>query len=183
MKPKVFFIVAWSTELNIGAYYNSVMERLKSDEYACFLDADAMFLSNDCGALIEHYVGKYPECGLFTCRTNRVNANYQVYGYWDIEDIRYHRHIAKELSRDDSIRDITNEAMLLSGVLILIRKSLWEEIGKFKPIGLKTVDNDIHLKARNCSKRVYMMNGIYVYHWYRGGVRNDEMHLFKNRLI
>ena len=58
----IYHRTVWATDKNIGAAYNREMELLPNDsDYACFLDADAMFLTPYFGSLIESVVKEYPE--------------------------------------------------------------------------------------------------------------------------
>jgi GT2 family glycosyltransferase len=65
----------------------------------------------------------------------------------------------------------------MSGVMILLKKSMWEKVGGFKEEKMLTVDNDIHIKVRNAQGKVGLMQGIYLQHWYRGGNIKDIKHL------
>jgi hypothetical protein len=40
-----------------------------------------------------------------------------------------------------------------------------------------TIDNDIHRKIRLINEKVGLMKGIYVQHWYRGGIKENKQHL------
>jgi GT2 family glycosyltransferase len=74
------------------------------------------------------------------------------------------------------VTDITNK-QLFSGVIILIKKSVWERLGGFKEDKMLAIDNDIHIKAIHAKLKVGLMKGIYVQHWYRGGNQNNKSHL------
>ena len=54
-------------------------------------------------------------------------------------------------------------------MLILLSKKLWLDIGGFNENGMLGVDNEFYFKALSQNKIIYRMNGVYVYHWYRGG--------------
>ena len=59
-----------------------------------------------------------------------------------------------------------SEATLMSGVLMLVRKSVWRKI-KFRS-GFLGVDNWFHKDCVANKLKVYVMEGVYIYHWYRG---------------
>lgn len=182
--PTIFFSIPWNTEKNLGKSYNQLMERLHEDEYACFIDGDAMFTTTFFGKQLEKIVEKYPECGIFVGKTNRIGCEWQREGgdfAWNYDHIPYHREIGLTLQKEKET-DITDQSTrtdgkLLGGVLILIRKKEWEEIGKFKEDGILGIDNDIHSKAMLHGKKVYCMEGVYLYHYYRGGVSDNKNHL------
>lgn len=170
----IYFNIPWSTHKNIGKSYNDFMEMVPSDhDFACFLDGDAMFLNTFFGKQLEAIIQRYPECGIFTCMTNRVGCAWQVLGDLAGDDIRGHRKVAE---RYESLEcEPAPSSPLLSGVLILIKKSVWKKIGGFKD-GLLGVDNKLHQSAIDNHEPVYVMKGVYVYHWYRGG-KKDKSHL------
>ena len=56
----------------------------------------------------------------------------------------------------------------MSGVVILLSKKTWALLGGFAD-GFLGVDNAIHQAARDRGFPVYLMEGVYVYHWYRAG--------------
>jgi len=179
----IYYTIPWNTDKNIGVYYNIIAAAAEHDnDYLCFIDADATFTTHFFGKQLEDIIKKYPECGLFTAKTNRVGCQWQLENCdWNNNDIAYHRAIGQKLyeTRYDRITDVSdkprNEAM--SGVLILIRKSLWKSLGGFIETGMLGVDNDIMWKAQSRNEKIYLMNGVYLYHWYRGGDKNSRSHL------
>jgi GT2 family glycosyltransferase len=179
---KIIYSIPWNREKNLGVYYNDVCNRLKENEFACFIDGDAMFLHKFYGNQLEDIIAKYPECGLFTCPASRMGCIWQrIEGLQNTDDITYHREIAKMLyaTKYDSITDVSNvhRMHVLGGVLILISKKVWRKLGGFKTEGILGVDNDIHWRAMDHNEKVYLMNGVYLYHWYRGGNEEDKGHL------
>jgi GT2 family glycosyltransferase len=181
----IHFIIPWNTEKNIGVSYNSSMKLIGDEDYICFIDADACFTTHFFGKQIEDIVKKYPECGFFTCYTNRVGCTWQLYGDPKSNDISEHRQIGLELYNNfyDSVTQIQDQVNALSGVLMLISKKVWSDIGGFKEDDMLGVDNEFYFKALSQNKIIYRMNGVYLYHWYRGGdmSRNiqSKKHLLK----
>ncbi len=158
------------------------MQMLPDDnDYACFVDGDACFTTNVFGKQLEDIVSRYPECGLFTARTNRIACKYQRAGDWSDNDMSYHRGFGKECADLDysNIKDISDvgKKEVMGGVLILIRKAIWNRLGGFHTKGMLGVDNDIHWRAMAHKEKVYLMMGVYMMHWYRGGNIHDKKHL------
>jgi hypothetical protein len=174
----IFYSIPWSTEKNIGKYYNAFMEKIGEDDYACFIDSDSCFTTTYFGKQIEDIVKKYPECGLFTAMSNRIFPSWQKTGNYNSNDIAEHRIFGKNLfdTKYDNIVDITKKNDL-SGVLILISKKVWIKLGGFKIEGMLGIDNDIHYKANLHNEKVYIMTGVFLYHWYRGGDHSFVDHL------
>jgi hypothetical protein len=179
----IYYSIPYSTEMNIGACYNSVMNNLPNDtDFACFVDGDTIFTTSDFGNQINDVIKRYPECRFFTCYTNRVGCKIQVCPIIDRDnnDIDYHRKMGKMLQYNywDVCDDISElePGTLISGMLLLIRKDLWKEVGGFKN-GMLSVDNDFHLKCIEKKEPLYLMKGVYIYHWYRWPNSGNTSHL------
>lgn len=179
-KFKVFHCIPWNSEKFIGKSYNQFMNLIGSNDWCCFLDGDAVHTSSFFGKRIEEVIENNPKYSLFTCYTNRIGCPYQIAPNVNKNnnDQSYHRNFGENLwnSFGSEVVEITNN-QLLSGVLILIKKSAWESVGGFKEVGMLGVDNDIHVKFQKSGLKVGLMKGIYVQHWYRGGNINDKKHL------
>jgi GT2 family glycosyltransferase len=190
----IFYSLPWNTDKDIGTAYNSTLELLPSEnDFVCFLDGDAMMTLTFWGRCIEDVLKANPNAECLTAYTNRVwkdSATLQGAGIWQIpaevnmqvNDIAYHRTFAEKLWKQHGtqIQDVTNmpEDQLLSGVLILMKKRLWREIGPFTT-GMLGVDQDLHRRIQARGHRLYLMKGIYVYHWYRNNNPFDFAHLEK----
>ena len=57
------------------------MSKLGDDDWACFLDHDAMFTTLDWYHQMESLIAEYPGAGCFTAMTNRVGNPAQIVGY------------------------------------------------------------------------------------------------------
>ena len=62
------------------------------------------------------------------------------------------------------------------------KKSAWEKVGGFKNYkgarsNMLGVDNMIHKDLEAHGLKTMVMNGVYVYHWYRGGDSFNTSHL------
>lgn len=161
-------------EKKIGCAYNKFMEILPSDDdWGCFLDHDAMFTTTDWYIQLNDIIEKNPDVGAFGARTNRLNSTYQIVGNIDVynHDITYHRKIGDHLQTkyyDDLFVIDKNTAQKgFSGVLILLKKSIWKKIKGFKAEGFNHVDNDFRYRLEEHKIPFHIMNGVYVYHWYK----------------
>ncbi|HEY9702359.1 MAG TPA: hypothetical protein V6C58_07930, partial [Allocoleopsis sp.] len=61
--------------------------------------------------------------------------------------------------------------------LILLQKKVWQKIGKFVENGMLGVDNDLHRKIQNNNEKLFIMKGVYLYHWYRWPDFKNTSHL------
>ena len=177
---KVHFIIPWSTEKNIGKAYNDSMRLIDENDWVCFIDGDSINTTIFFGQRVEEVIKSNPEYSLFTCYTNRVNQKYQIYDLsdWENNDIEHHRKIGEELwvKNGTNVIDITKKSPL-SGVMILISKKIWFEIGGFFESKMLGIDNTLHQKVRKSGHKIGLMEGIYLYHWYRNGNNDYKLHL------
>src|SRR5262245_44490542 len=155
--------------MDLGRCYNAFMALLPSDDdWACFIDHDAMFTTRDWYTQIARIVARHRDAGCFTAMTNRVANRAQVHGgQLTNHDIARHRRIGARLKqRFDADVVPLDERHLMSGVVILTRKGVWKEIGFAS--GFLGVDTEYHRDCLRKGYTVYLMRGVYVYHWYRG---------------
>lgn len=164
---------------DLGKTYNAYMGLLpKDNDYACFIDHDATWTTYNWYNIIEKAVRAHPNIGCFTALTNRVFCKWQLAKVdRGNNDISYHRDIGWQLYNKEgsACQDMTTNHWM-SGVVIIIRKSTWKKIGGFKQ-GMLGVDNDLHQKLRKHKEKLYLIKGLYVYHWYS----NHNMNLVKKR--
>jgi GT2 family glycosyltransferase len=176
----IYTLIPYDLEKNLGGAYNKFMNLLEDDDWAVFLDHDAMFTTPDWMSTIEKTIDENPEYGFFTCRTNRIGSAWQKMGGVDEEnhDMRYHRSIGREVSQVSpnmlaSVADVT-DAPYMSGVVMIVKKSVWKELGG-APEGMLGVDGQLHIRCRESNIKLGLMNHLYVYHWYRGDGNTNHL--------
>ena len=180
----IFYSLPWDSRQNVGVYYNAFMKLLPSDDdVACFLDGDATFTTTKYGLQLEAVLQRYPKCRLFVGRTNRVKCAWQVIPHVDLKnnDVEYHRTVGQDLAEkhwDACIPVDPKPSHLMSGVLFLVKKSLWKKTGGFSESGMLGVDNAFHRKCLELGEEILLMQGLYVYHWYRNNL-DDVSHLVR----
>ena len=156
-------------KLNLGWVYNNFMEIVGEEDWVLFLDHDATFTTKYWYNQLEDIIKKNTDYGLFSSFMNRVGQPFQIPNGIDRNnhDMRYHRNVGKELQNInyDNVIQFPNNTPL-SGVVILISKKTWKDIGGFKE-GFLGVDNTLHRDCINNNIKVGLMLGFYVYHWYR----------------
>jgi hypothetical protein len=169
-------------ERDLAWAYNKFMRLLPNDDdWACFIDHDAMFTASDWYPQMERIIEANPEYSCLTSSVNRAYADWQIpMGINNINhDIAYHRKIGAEFQADNGVKvvDVTTCSDLpappdkspLSGVVILYKKSAWKEVPfrLMEPNRLTGIDNLLHLDLRDKGHKVGLMCGVYVYHWHR----------------
>jgi len=171
---RIHNFIAYTTseeEKNLGKAYNRYMGLLPNDnDWACFLDHDAMFTTSDWYHQLYEIIDANPEYSCFTAVTNRIGNPDQKFAGIDQNnhDIVYHREIGKKAQEQfrTEVKDITKR-QLLSGVMILVQKSAWKKAGKFSEKGFLGIDNYFDKALREKEMKTGITKGVYLYHWYR----------------
>lgn len=161
--------IAYDTERNLGRAYREIIERLKPEDDCCFLDHDACWTTRDWYQQLQAAIKRYPNAGLFGAVTNRIGNKEQVVpGAPAGHDMAAHRRFGLELQTKHGSEgtDVTDGRML-SGVVLCIPAAA-RAAGFRISDGFFGVDNAMHREARRLGKRVYLLRGLYVQHWYRG---------------
>jgi GT2 family glycosyltransferase len=160
--------IAYDTERNLGRAYNAIMRGLAPDDWCCFLDHDAMFTTAAWRSQLEAVIDQQPHAGLLAGVTNRIGRKYQVVpGAPSTHRVGDHAAFGAALldRHGTRVRDITRDSPI-SGVLMCLSRETWELMGGFKD-GFFGVDNRAHMDVARAGRRVYLLPGLYVYHWYR----------------
>ncbi len=163
----IYFFTPFALDMNLGAAYNHYMTLLPNDDdWACFLDGDTMFLTPDWGKLIEETVSLFPDTGMFTCYTNRVNNHQQLFNgkISETRDIISHRNIAK-VCRELHRKKTKLLTRTISGLMMIIQKKTWKEF-PFRD-GLLGVDTDISQRLLHAGKEIRLIESVYLLHYYR----------------
>jgi len=161
--------IAYDSERNLGSAYNQIIERLRPEDHVAFLDHDAIWTTRDWHKHLLEAIARYPDAGLFGAVTNRIGNKEQVAeGAPAGHDMGAHRAFGQaqwDRYGSEAI-DVTNKH-LLSGVVMCVPASA-RGLFRFSD-GFFGVDNEAHRAVRRAGKRIYLLRGLYVQHWYRGG--------------
>lgn len=167
--------IAYSADKNIGKYYNNFLNMIPDNDWACFLDHDAMFTTLDWYSQLQRIIANNPDGGLFSACTNRIFNTEQIvfpktsqdaYNH----DIAFHRRIGLERQKKYDL-EVKVAKNYISGVVMLISKNAWKKTSGCKD-GFLGCDYDLHEKIKSAGFKIYIMTGVYVYHWYRADFKN-----------
>lgn len=193
--PLIQTFIPYADDRNLGRAHNEAMSLLPEAGWGCILDHDVMFTTPEWHRQMQDAVAKRPE-GCFSGVTNRIKCPYQLvtvlseseprgYSYVDSKnhDYAYHREVGRKVAsgevwheiedvgtiRRDGLLDITeNERERTpAGFLMLLSKAAWREAGGF-PEGLHYMDRMMWLALKLAGRRIYIIEGLYLYHWHRG---------------
>lgn len=159
---------AYDLERNLGRAYREIVARLRPDDHCVFLDHDAIWTTRDWYPLLLEAIKRYPNAGLFGAMTNRIGNKEQIPpGVPAGHDMAAHRKFGQELRARYGTEaiDITDKH-LLSGVVMCFTAPVLQKLQIVD--GFFGVDNQVHRDVRRMNKRVLLLRGLYVQHWYRG---------------
>lgn len=188
----IYTFIPYDPEKNLGSSYNRCMDMLPNDDdWAVFIDHDAMFTTNFWYHQISEVVKSHPNAGLITCVTNRIyNPKQIIFNRYELKgesatdllnnhDIEFHRQLGHSLYElNGSSVEALNSDLLISGVVMVVKKKTWNSI-KFCD-GFLRVDNNFHQECSNRNLEVLLMTGLYVYHWYRADRENVIIPLIRD---
>ena len=150
---------------NLGRAYNEAMRLLPEDGWSIFLDHDMMLTTPHWYAQIGEAIASRPHAGAFTAVTNRIASPWQRAEEVDQanHDVAYHRAIGEARRARRTLLDITCTKGF-GGVVTVVSKEAWREAGGYAE-GMYCVDHSLFFRLKDRGRRVYMIEGLYVYHW------------------
>lgn len=157
-------MMPFALDRNLGRAYNEAMALLPEDAWAVFLDHDMMLTTREWYRQIAEAIAFKPDAGTFVAVTNRIDAVWQRAQETDRDnhDIGYHTKIGLDRLKVRTLLDIT-DTKGFGGVCFALSKAAWRDAGGFAN-GLLCVDHSIHFGLQRAGRRVYLLEGLYVYH-------------------
>lgn len=162
----IFGFQPYSLVGDLGDQYNRHMEIIGDDDWAVLIDHDVITgLNRDWFHLIAEAIAFKPDAGAIVAVTNRIDAFWQRATEADPEnhEIGYHTRIAVERAKRRTLLDIT-DTKGFGGVCFAVSKVAWRAAGGFAVGGLLCVDHSLHFGLRAAGYRIYLHEGLYVYH-------------------
>ena len=166
MSPFILAMTPFSPEMDLGKAYNTAMALLPEDGWAVFMDHDIMFTTVNWYAQVAEAITRHPT-GTFTGVTNRIWNRWQQAAETVRlpDDVAVHRKAGEARVANQTIADVTDQRPGWGGMLIIISKETWHFAGGFREGGMGCVDHLIHQAVAASGRRVYVIHGLYVYHW------------------
>lgn len=159
-------ITPYHPNKELGHAYNLAMEQ--NDGWVLFHDDDVFLRTQPkwydiCMAAIEQ-VGH--DAGFITCVTNRIACPQQrCADAPKSHDINQHVEYARNRYRKYGNAVVEIPRVKPSGMLFITNKLVWDKSGRF-PRGFLGVDNRYANQVKAAGYKVYLMEGLYVYHRY-----------------
>lgn len=157
----------WRDDANLGRAYNDAMGRLSLDEWALFVDHDAMPTTSLWHRQFAEAISFRPRAGAFVAMTNRIAAPWQRCGDRESNDIAAHRRFGSARAKVRTLLDIS-ETKGWGGVAFAVSKRTWQDVGGFAD-GLGCVDHSLHFRCQAIGRRIFLLEGCYYFHWRHWG--------------
>lgn len=178
----IHILTPYRTDKDLGKAYNDACALIPKGDWICLMDIDCMFLTPDAPELMQKYVDKWPETGVFTALCNRVSplSFEQLWGGKPSNDadMLHHIEIAQLLvSNNPTVKPLLRGE--ISGYLMLFSRETWEQNPFDEGIGCLAVDTFWSRRIVASGKDIKVMQNIYVWHTYRIWKSiTDKTHLF-----
>ena len=163
--PVVHYVSPYAVDYNLGASYNAAANGLKASDYIALMDNDACFLDVRFGRWIAETIKANPHYDIFVPRTNRLRDDMQrVNQMMNVADIKKHREVTETIWKKNSTNMIDAERPP-AGLCMIMKVSTLRKL-KFRN-GLLVIDTDFMWRAKNAGYKIGIMQGIYLFHYYR----------------
>lgn len=162
----IYTHVPYDLSANLGAAYNRFMCLLAPDDWAIFLDHDAMPTTGQWFRQFAEAIAFLPDAGAIVAMTNRCARSWQRCGPVG-DDMAEHRRFGAERAKLRELVDVT-DSKGFGGVMFAVSVAAWHECGGFAN-GLGCVDHSLHHRLRAVGRRIWLHFGICSYHWRHNG--------------
>jgi glycosyltransferase involved in cell wall biosynthesis len=177
----IYHHIPWNKNKCIGTAYNEILALYKDEDWVTVMDADAMHTTNEWYKELEEAIAKYPNAMGFGCRSNRLRTIQQTVIGVDIDnhDIFYHRKIggwlANKFKNHVTPHFNKDQAGQFTGLWFAFNVGFMRKIGGFYVSGnQQSTDNIFHKNIVDAGKEFYILDAVYVYHWYRADSEYDH---------
>lgn len=163
-------------KINIGGYYNSVIDALPDDSVIVLRDQDTLILNpNDFNKQLYYIISPFvmDSYDLLTCMTNRIGLkDHCVPGMFEEESISRHIEKASELRSEFGHKIV--ETSVAPGMLMIFHKITWAR-HKFEENSI-FFDRIFSKKVIQSGGKIGLCKGMYLLHLYRWGQINPEQY-------
>lgn len=156
--------------------YNNTFKNYLPNDWICFIDADTCFFeTSDIGHVLEAYIIKYPDTGLFTCYASRCHYDFQTKKGLNPNnpDVLYWAKATQETRKKLHLQTKPVKRRI-AGHLILIKKETWEAV---KPALIKKLtkknkfikgfDTQLSYAILEAGYNIRLMRGVLLFHYLR----------------
>jgi len=151
---------------NYGKCLNQIMEA-SPFEWVMIHDHDIFFCHPEWYRIVCQNIKDAKNAGLLTCVTNRIGCSEQKVKPNRYEPDNNNLDLHRAFAIKVQYRGISEAKKPISGLVMVTSKTAWKKAGGFREKGIIGVDNDYHRRIVEAGYKVYIMNNLYMFHWYR----------------
>ena len=167
-------VTPYSFNKRLFEAYDDAFSLVDDTDWICFLDCDAAFLEmSDFGHVLQEYIDKYPETGIFTSYASRCHYAPQMRKGTDIhnKDITVVAQMAVN-ARQDLHLEVKNMNRRIAGHLIMMQKRKWMQIRKHLQelsAGKQILgfDTKLSYSVMHYGYDIRVMRGVLIFHYLR----------------
>lgn len=154
----------FAADRNFGRACNETIAEMPDGAWAVVIDHDCMWTTPHWYGQIAEAISCRPDAGAFAVVTNRIASPWQraAEGVIAGDDIKRHRQIGEARRARRTLLDITCTKGF-GGVVTVVNREAWAECGGYAD-GLFCVDHSLHFRMVDAGRRIYLIEGLYVYH-------------------
>lgn len=176
---KVWYSAPADPEKNIGRAYNEFCDRITDDpdDWICIRDMDSLMWPELALKQIEDVLELNGEkYQLFGCVTNRLATEYQRPFPEDFDNPSVLKANERALwLHNNKYAQVADHGRPIAGLFMLFQKKTWER-HPFKE-GIYTADTEFGESILNAGGKIGLMQGLYVFHYYRFDKPNPTKYL------
>lgn len=164
----------FAPDRNFGRACNEAIAEMPDGAWAVILDHDCMFTTPHWHAQIAEAIACRPDAGAFAVVTNRIASPWQKApeGVSLGDDVTQHRAIGEARRARRTLLDITCTKGF-GGVVTVVNREAWKECGGYYDDAMFCVDHSLHFRMIDHGRRIYLIEGLYVYHLRASSSRRD----------
>jgi len=171
----IYFFTPYDFNKRMFDAWERYMWLVKDDDWVVMMDGDTLMFQANFGHIVQEYIKKYPDTGLFTCYASRSGTGFMMPkpNLMNATNIMMHRGVALKLERDNrlKVKELNDR---VTGHFMCIKKETWNKIysgvrDKCRGLGILSVDTVISRSVLEAGLKIRLMEGLYVLHYYRLG--------------
>ena len=168
----IYYCTPFSQDKNLGKAYNEYVRKLATnqDDYIFFIDGDVQILDSNWGNHVKDLINKYPETGIFTALTNRCGNLKQCHlGIRNQSENILGQYELAQVIKKNNYWQVTEINRVISGYFFGFSIKTFDLVGGFSENEgeILKVDNRFSKKVLEAGKKILLMCGVYVFHYYR----------------
>lgn len=171
----IYFFTPYDFNKRLFDAWERYMWLVKDEDWVVMMDGDTLMFQANFGHIVQEYIERYPDTGLFTCYASRSGRDWMMPkpNLMNATNIMMHRGAALKHEKERHLK-VKELNVRVTGHFMCIKKETWNKIysgvrDKCKGVGILSVDTVISLSVLEAGMKIRLMEGLYILHYYRLG--------------